>query len=118
MVQNAASFHHAALREFRRVCPQVATGASADEVSSFVRLWRFGLTQFFNAPALVLQVPKKRDDKLLLNAQWVKAARQEHLYVDYWALNTAQDMRDAISAGAQGIITGRPDLLLDELGRR
>jgi glycerophosphoryl diester phosphodiesterase len=113
-----ASFHHAALLEFRRLCPSVATGASAEEISSFVRLWRFGLTQFFNSPALVLQVPKKREDKQLLNAQWVAAARQQNLFVDYWTLNSPEDMRAAIKVGAQGIITDRPDLLMDELGRR
>ena len=112
-----ASFHDLALSYFRRECPEVATGASADETAAFIRLWRFGLAQLFRSPALVLQVPKKRADKNLLTRAWIEAAREQNLYVDYWTLNEPDELRRAIKVGAQGIITDRPDVLMQELGR-
>ena len=112
-----ASFHQQALDGFRKACPKVATGASSEEVESFIFFRNVGVLRLFIAPALVLQVSKVRDGVDMLDSDFVKDANESLLFVDYWTLNDVADMRIAEQMGANGIITDRPDLLLDELGR-
>ena len=35
--------------------------------------------------------------------------------VHYWTINEKEDMRDLIEKGADGLITDRPDIMLDLL---
>ena len=112
-----ASFHKNAMDDFRAACPMVATSASSDEVRWFVIASKLYLGRLFHAPALALQVPKERDGALLLSEEFLDRADAVNLHVDYWTLNSVADLRSAIEAGAHGVITDRPDLMLDELGR-
>ncbi|XOV85059.1 MAG: glycerophosphodiester phosphodiesterase [bacterium] len=112
-----ASFHKNAMNHFRSVCPATATSASSDEVRWYVIASTLYLDRLFRAPALALQVPKERDGRLLLSQDFLKKASAVNLHVDYWTLNSLSDLRNAITSGAHGVITDRPDLMLDELGR-
>lgn len=112
-----ASYHQDALDYFRRACPATATSASADEVTWFLRVQAWSLPQLFTAPSIALQVPAQRDGSDSLTPAFVRAANAANLQVEFWTLNEPAEMRRAIAAGAQGIMTDRPDLLLDELGR-
>ena len=112
-----ASFHKAVMKHFRKVCPTTATSASSDEVRWFVIASKLYLGRLFYAPALALQVPKERDGMSLLLKEFLEQAESVNLHVDYWTLNSVADLRSAIQAGAHGVITDRPDLMLDELGR-
>ncbi len=112
-----ASFHHDVLASFRELCPTVATGASSREVAWFLRLQTLELTRMFRAPALVLHLPARREDTDLLDEAVVRAAQQWGLATEFWTINDRDGMRRAIRAGAHGVMTDRPDLLLDELGR-
>ena len=112
-----ASFHQNVMTQFRRACPTTATSASSDEVRWFVIASTVYLGRLFRAPALALQVPKERGGAKLLDQDFLQRARAVNLHVDYWTLNTIGDLKGAIAAGAHGVITDRPDLMLDELGR-
>ena len=46
------------------------------------------------------------------------AAARAVAHLDYWTINEPEQMRRLVDAGADGIITDRPDLLLEVLGRR
>lgn len=112
-----ASFHDAAIKAFREACPQVATSASADEVAWFLRVYALGLERMFRVPVLALQLPHERDGETLMTPELVAAAGRWDVQVEFWTLNEVEAMRTAIQSGAAGIMTDRPDLLLDELGR-
>jgi len=112
-----ASFHKTAMNHFRSVCPATATSASSDEVRWFVITSTVYLGRLFHSPALALQVPKERDGRAMLSQGFLDSAAAVNLHVDYWTLNSVSDLRHAIATGAHGVITDRPDLMLDELGR-
>lgn len=112
-----ASFHQEVMDHFRSVCPATATSASSDEVRWFVLASRVYLGRLFSAPAVALQVPRERSGMALLDAAFLQRAGAVNLHVDYWTLNSVEDLQEAIAVGAHGVITDRPDLLLDELGR-
>ncbi len=112
-----ASFHDSVLDEFRHECPGVATSAGPTDVMWFVGYNYLRMAKMFTSPALALQLKKESSGVTLLDGSLVKSAKQWGLAVDYWTLNNVADMRAAINAGASGIITDRPDLLLTELGR-
>ena len=112
-----ASFHAAALNAFRNACPTVATSASPAESLRFVVLGRLGLQGFFASPALALHLPLERSGFRLLSAPVLADAKALGLRIDYWTINSLEDMRSAIELGAHGIMTDRPEMLLRELGR-
>ncbi len=108
-----ASFHRSALQAFREVCPQVATSASAREAEQLQWLNTVGLTNLFDAPVPVVQLNYRTVDEALV-AQLDDAA----VDVEVWTVNEVEDMRRVLRMGVAGVMTDRPDLLLDELGRR
>ncbi len=112
-----ASFHQEVMDHFRSFCPNTATSASSDEVRWFLLASRFYLGRLFSAPAIALQVPRERSGKVLLDKTFLQRARAANLHVDFWTLNSVSDLQRAIAVGAHGVITDRPDLMLDELGR-
>jgi glycerophosphoryl diester phosphodiesterase len=112
-----ASFHQEVMDQFRSFCPNTATSASSDEVRWFLLASRFYLARLFSAPAIALQVPRERSGKVLLDRTFLQRARAANLHVDFWTLNSVSDLQRAIAVGAHGVITDRPDLMLDELGR-
>ncbi|MBM4205286.1 MAG: glycerophosphodiester phosphodiesterase [Gammaproteobacteria bacterium] len=115
-----ASFHRAALGEFRKACPEVATSAHRWEVTSFIAAQGIGLPGLHNPRAHALQLPLKQYGIELTAEDRVAAAQRLDLYVDVWTLNDAAAIRDAFSRGVDGVITDRPDIALavrDELTR-
>jgi glycerophosphoryl diester phosphodiesterase len=64
-----------------------------------------------------MQLPPVSGDIRLADPGFIAAARRRGLYVDFWTVNDPAEMQMLIDAGASGIITDRPDLLLTVLGR-
>lgn len=48
---------------------------------------------------------------------FVKAAHERNLAVEPWTINDAETMKKLIDWGVDGIITDRPDIMLEVLGR-
>lgn len=112
-----ASFHPSSLEAFRDACPTVPTSGHESEVRWFYLRYRLGLARFAHPDAAALQIPRETGGYQLDSEAFIAAATSRGLHVDYWTINEADAMRTLIERGAGGIITDRPDLLLEVLGR-
>jgi glycerophosphoryl diester phosphodiesterase len=112
-----ASFHRASLRGFREGCPNVPTSAHEGEVRWFYLLNRLGLARVAGSGPAAFQLPRAAAGFDLADPGFIAAARQHGLHLDYWTINDRDAMRELVDRGADGIITDRPDLLLEVLGR-
>jgi len=112
-----ASFHEDAMSEFRAACPEVATSASQNEVINFFARHFVGLAASYSPPAQAVQVPEYRSGIHILTPRFVADAHSRGMDVHVWTVNEAEDMQRMIDLGVDGIITDRPDILLELLGR-
>ncbi len=112
-----ASFHEDAMSEFRAACPEVATSASQNEVINFFARHFVGLAASYSPPAQAVQVPEYRSGIHILTPRFVEDAHSRGMDVHVWTVNEAEDMQRMIDLGVDGIITDRPDILLELLGR-
>lgn len=113
-----ASFHPRAMDAFRRACPDVPTSGYQSEIRWFYLEYRLGLSRFASPAMAALQIPRRSGDVELDDAAFIQAARGRRLHVDFWTIDDPEAMRTLAARGAGGIITDRPDLLLEVLGRR
>ncbi|MDZ7670966.1 MAG: glycerophosphodiester phosphodiesterase [Gammaproteobacteria bacterium] len=112
-----ASFHAAAMEAFREACPAVPTSAHAGEMRWFYAQYRLGVWRLARPGAPALQVPQTSAGFDLTEAGFIDAAASRGLHLDFWTINDPADMRLLLERGAGGIITDRPDLLLQVVGR-
>jgi glycerophosphoryl diester phosphodiesterase len=103
------------LREFRGLCPEVATSASKRELT------RFGLPGTSHKPNTdALQMIDKFWRIDLLTKEFVEKAHRANvnLPVHAWTVNNLERMRRIVDLGVDGIITDYPGPLLALLGRK
>lgn len=112
-----ASFHDERIQEFRRECPEVATSSARTETTAFVLMTKAFLGGFFTPHFYALQVPQESSGITVMTPSFVKAAHARNLRVEPWTINDEETMRLFIDWGVDGIITDRPDIMLDVLGR-
>lgn len=112
-----ASFHQDALDQFRAACPEVSTSATQNEVINFFVRHALGLAASFSPAAEAVQVPETRSGIHILTPGFVEDAHSRGMDVHVWTVNEAEDMQRMIDLGVDGIITDRPDILLELLGR-
>ena len=111
------SFSDEAIAEFRAFCPEVATAAGSDEVRNFVLLNFAFLSNLLTPAYQAFQVPEESSGIPVVIPHFVKSAQSRNLQVHVWTVNEPADLRRFIDMGVDGIMTDRPDLLLEELGR-
>ena len=111
------SFSDIAMREFRAVCPEVTTAASSGEVKQFVYL----SFAFLSNPAVpaytAMQVPIESSGITVITPGFVRNAHRRGLQIHAWTINDPDEMKRLIEMGVDGIMTDRPDILLDILDR-
>ncbi|WP_084474134.1 glycerophosphodiester phosphodiesterase [Deinococcus pimensis] len=112
-----ASFRASALREFREVCPGVATSMAEDEVRPVVLLSLVGLGGLARPAGDALQVPVRSGVIPVVTPALVAAAARKNVAVQAWTVNDPAQMRRLVTMGVDGIITDRPDLLREVLSR-
>ncbi|MBI1294895.1 glycerophosphodiester phosphodiesterase [bacterium] len=111
------SFHIDALNDFRRRCPEVATSGHEGDVRAFVYLSMAGLAGIHSPQAQALQVPRRFGNVEIITARSVRAAHARGLNVQVWTVNEKSEMADLLEMGVDGIITDRPDYLIELLRR-
>lgn len=114
------SFHDVALQGFRTTCPEVATGAARNEVRNYVILGKLFLWGFIVPKYQTIQPPYDPAESLgiqIMTERFVRESHAKHIRVEPWTVNDPVLMRQYIEWGVDGIITDRPDLLLEVLGR-
>lgn len=112
-----ASFHDERMKEFRSECPEVATSSAKDETTVFVLLTKGFLGGFYSPKFFSLQVPEESGGITVMTESFVRAAHARNLAVEPWTINDEETMRTFIEWGVDGIITDRPDIMLEILGR-
>lgn len=112
-----ASFVQSNLREFRRLCPEVATSAGPDEVRDFLIMSVLGLGRTTSPAADAFQVPVSRDGIPVVIWPLVRSLAERNVILDVWTINDEAEMRRLFDLGVNGIITDRPDIALRLLGR-
>ncbi len=101
------------LREFRRLTQgRVATSASPFEAAAFVA----GLRRRHHFDAL--QVPHRRGRLVVATARLVRRAHAAGKHVHVWTIDTAEEMRELLDRGVDGLVTDRTDVLKDVLVER
>jgi glycerophosphoryl diester phosphodiesterase len=124
-----ASGHDSSLREFRRLCPEVATSASLVELLKFrVMNHVFGAgadglgydALQLSSTALVLDalLLKKPLGLPFISHGYCETARRAGLPVHGWTVNHPAEMERLIHLKVDGIITDYPSSLLALLGRQ
>ena len=113
-----ASFHDERMEEFREVCPEVATSSARQETTVFVLLTKVFLGRLYSPDFHALQVPRESSGITVLTPAFVRAAHERGLAVEPWTIDDPDEMRQYIEWGVDGLMTDRPDLLLEILGRQ
>lgn len=111
------SFSDQTLSEFREICPEVATAASSSEVRNFVLLNFIFLSNLLSPDYEAFQVPQTSSGIPVVISSFVNAAHDRNLQVHVWTINDPEVMKHLISIGVDGIMTDRPDILMEQLGR-
>ena len=112
-----ASFHPDVMREFRRQFPSFATSGVEPEIRTFYVMKTVFAGWLYPPPMEAFQVPEASGDLQVITPRFVRAAHRRGISVQVWTINDRDSMRRILDAGVDGIITDRPDLLLEELGR-
>lgn len=107
-----ASFSKEVIREFRQVCPEVATAAAAGEAWPFFVMYFLRITSAYHAAAETMQVPAYRNGSLLFDRRFVSNAHDHNMRVYVWTINNENEMDELIQMGVDGINTDYPDKLL------
>ncbi|MCL4868087.1 MAG: glycerophosphodiester phosphodiesterase [Anaerolineae bacterium] len=111
------SFNDETIKAFRESCPGVATGAASNETRLFFGLNTAFLGATYQPSMEAFQVPEYFGSIHVLTGRFVRGAHRQNIQVHVWTIDDPAEMRRFIDLGVNGIITNRPDLLLELLGR-
>jgi glycerophosphoryl diester phosphodiesterase len=90
---------------------------SAAEARVFHGFHLAGLEFAYTPPVMALLIPDRLRDRTLVTAALVEAARRRNVRVQVWTVNDGERMRQLAQIGVGGIMTDRPDRLMEVLGR-
>jgi glycerophosphoryl diester phosphodiesterase len=113
-----ASFHDEAMRRFRETCPEVATSASRAEVTKFVLLGKILLSGLIMPQYESIQPPYDPQESMnipIMTKLFLREAHAKNIAVEPWTVDDPELMKQYIKWGVDGIMTDRPDLMIDVL---
>ncbi|MEM7331290.1 MAG: glycerophosphodiester phosphodiesterase [Chloroflexota bacterium] len=113
-----ASFSQVAILEFREVCPEVATSMVQAEIQSYFILNTLLMSGLFRSPAEAFQVPEYFNLPIIgrthvTTDRFIRNAQSLNIEIHVWTVNEEEQMIRLIDAGVDGLITDRPDLLIE-----
>ncbi len=111
------SFHAETTAEFQEKCPGVAVGGTEPDIRTFFILNTLRLGAVFQPTAEAFQVPEYSGGLHVVTERFVRGAHAHNMEVHVWTVDEQEDMERLLALGVDGIITNRPDLLLELLGR-
>lgn len=111
-----ASFSQEIVQHFQELTNgRVAVAAGEAEVKKFVLLKKFFLANLFNTKVNAIQIPTEASIFNLAHPSIIKEAQRRNLIIQYWTIDDKKTMRTLIEHGADGIMTNRPDLMIELL---
>ena len=112
-----ASFNDDTIQAFRALCSEVATAPGGDEVRNYVLLNFIFLSPILSPNYEAFQVPTASGGITVIRQPFINAAHRRNLQVQVWTINDPTEMDRLIDLGVDGIMTDRPDILLERLKR-
>mgnify|MGYP001056452618 CR=1 FL=1 len=115
-----ASFHDEVMQNFRATCPEVATSASRGEVTKFVILGKLFLSGLVAPGYESIQPPFDPEESYnipIMTRRFIRESHRKNIKVEPWTVDDPELMERYIEWGVDGIITDRPDLMVEILGR-
>ena len=115
-----ASFHDEAMKNFRATCPEVATSASRTEVRNYVLLGKAFLWGFYIPKFESVQPPFDPKDSLnipIMTKRFIRESHAKNIAVEPWTVDDPELIKQYIEWGVDGIMTDRPDLMVEILGK-
>ena len=85
------------------------------EVTKFVLLHKLFLNGFYRPTVDAIEIPTKESFINLKDKKIIRAAQKHGMDVHYWTINDRETMKELIELGADGIITDRPDIMIELL---
>lgn len=115
-----ASFHDEVLRHFLSLTDgSYALSSSEEETKDFVFTGLSAMEYLYRPRSAVVAIPTESAGIPLDAQRVIRSAHRRNMAVQYWTINEQDEMRSLIEAGADGLITDRPDLMqkvLEEMG--
>lgn len=113
-----ASFHDTAMQNFRDTCPEIATSASRTEVRNFVLLGKVFLSELIAPHYQSIQPPYDPKESMnipIMTRRFLREAHAKNIKVEPWTVDDPNLMKRYIQWGVDGIMTDRPDLMIEVL---
>ncbi|WP_167260413.1 glycerophosphodiester phosphodiesterase [Alkalibacillus almallahensis] len=108
------SFDHNIIKQFQRKDPfNVATSGGRQEIRDFVLTHKLWIRNLYNPSIDAVSIPTSDSGFDLTSNSLLDGAERLGLEVFYWTINDEETMRELLKSGADGIITDRPDLLIE-----
>jgi len=119
------SFHYEVTKYLKRNYPYIIRGGSINEVIRFVILENLKLNALDFTDFACLQIPPTQKvcfiSLKLTKKAYLKKAHKRNVSIQFWTINTKEEMQYLIDLGADVIMTDSPDVLyelLKEIGYR
>lgn len=117
-----SSFQQEIIKKFNELSEgTVAISGGTHETSSFFILHKLFLGKLYVPAVDALVIPTKSRGFNLANEKLIQSAQKLNMKVIYWTINEEEEMRRLLKLGANGIITDKPELLLqiiDEMSKQ
>lgn len=94
---------------------EAIVSAGEQEVRKFVILHKLGLHALYKTQADSVEMPTKASGINLMDEKLIHAAQTRGIDVHYWTINDRETMKQLIDLGVDGIITDRPDIMIELL---
>lgn len=113
-----ASFSHERLQRLRAAMPEAASSFSPKEAAR-LKLGRGTLSSYgVQQGGVCAQVPRRRGPITVVTPGFVRRAHRLGLQVHVWTIDDADEMRNLLDIGVDGLVTDRIDVLKDVLAAR
>ena len=113
-----ASFHDEVLDHYLEITDgEYFISTAEKEARKLVISTKTGFGVFYKPEAVAAQLPVESGGFDLTKPRLLKSAHRHNMALHYWTINEEDDMERLIMLGADGLMTDRPDLMIDLLNR-
>lgn len=111
-----ASFHHEVMEYINATKnPEIVSSFDMSEATNFIILNYAGFGIFANYEGAGFQIPMEEYHVPLATKYLIYKIHKNNMFAHFWTVNTKEEMIKCIKNGADGVITDRPDLLIEVL---